>query len=59
VTIIGCDGALPIQTSPQLPTIKLATATAGRRAVEILLEESDDPVVRKEEGVLTRWPPEG
>jgi hypothetical protein len=42
-----------------LPTIKLATATAGRRAVEILLEESDDPVVRKEEGVLTRWPPEG
>jgi LacI family transcriptional regulator len=59
VTIIGCDGALPIQTSPQLPTNKLATATAGRRAVEILLEESDDPVVRKEEGVLTRWPPEG
>lgn len=41
VQFIGCDDALPIQTTPSLTTIRLRTEEAADRAVQILLEGTE------------------
>lgn len=42
VFLIGCDGVLPVQTSPGIPTVQLDPAQAGAQAVGMLLHP--DPV---------------
>lgn len=56
VRMLGCDGALPVRTSPRLPTIRLAAADAGRRAVQMLLGDVDVEERSCLPGQLTAWP---
>lgn len=52
--LMGCDGVLPVETSPSIPTIELDPAGAGRRAVHMLL---DPPPGRKAETIPGRLRP--
>ncbi|MFC0674597.1 LacI family DNA-binding transcriptional regulator [Brachybacterium hainanense] len=55
VMVLGCDGALPVETSPRLPTVRLAASGAGRRAAEMLLDAADPERVELPAS-LVRWP---
>ncbi len=41
IQFIGCDDALPIETTPALTTIRLRAAEAAERAVQILLDGTE------------------
>ena len=41
ISLLGCDDALPIQTTPRLSTISLRIGEAVGRAVEVLLDRNE------------------